>query len=333
MSPTKWGIISAGVISYDFANSLTTLDPSEHVAAAIAARSLDKAGEFAKLFNIGKTYGNYKDLMNDPDIDIVYVGAIHPVHLEICKMALEAGKPVLCEKPLAMNLRESKEIINLAKEKNVFLMEALWSRMHPTQLKLKEILDQGEIGEVMHCHSVFGMDSKLPRLHEKKLGGGALMDVGIYTIYFSQLAFNGERPQKIQASGHLNEDGVDANVSVIMTYSGGKTATFTINCKVAMDCQALVYGTKGSATLAHPFWCGEKLTTSKDGEMVFPLKAAKLPNKCTNATGLRYEAQHVRDCLLQGLKESPLVTHAESLLVMEIMDDIRKQIGVVYEQD
>ena len=333
MAPTKWGIVSAGVISFEFANALTTFDINEHQTAAVAARSIEKAQEFAKKFDIPKAYGKYEDLAKDPNIDVVYIGSINPAHLELCKMMLEAGKPVLCEKPLAINVREVKEIIDLAKKKNVFLMEAYWSRFLPSYVKLKEELNKGSIGEVHNCHSFFGLDIDKPRMNEKALGGGTLIDLGIYCINFFQLVFDGEKPEKILATGNLNEDGVDTTVSAILTYSGGRTATFTSHCKVNMPNVAIVFGRKGNLKVPDPFWCSEKVVTPADGLLNMPFAKGRYPSVLHNAEGLLYEAQHVRECLQKGLKESPQQTHATSLMVMEIMDDIRKQIGVVYPQD
>ena len=335
-SPTRWGIISAGKISSDFVNALKVSEfKEEHQVVAVAARNINSAKAFADKFGISRTYGSYDQLAADPEIDAVYLGAIHPVHLTITKMLINSGKSVLCEKPMGMNLRETQEMVDLAREKGVFLMEAMWSWFNPAHKKLREELASGKIGEVFQAHATFGVQiSEVERLAVKDLGGGATLDIGIYVIAFSQLVFGGQEPTKIIASGHLNQDGVDESMGAVLTYPSGKTATITVHTRVEMPCEAEVFGTKGRAKLSSPFWCSRQLSFNDGKEKIsFDYNESEIPFNFWNSSYLSLEAQHVRECLQKGLKESPVVTFNDTLLFAKIMENIRKQIGVKYVQD
>ncbi|KAE8593866.1 hypothetical protein XENTR_v10019355 [Xenopus tropicalis] len=205
---TKWGICSAGKISNDFVVALSTLPAVDHQVVAIAARDLEKAKNFAQNHNIPKAYGSYEELAKDPDIDVIYVGAIHPVHRDVVLMCLQNGKNILCEKPLAMNAAQVQELIATARKFNVFLMEAFWSRFFPVYEEIRALLSQKAIGDVKFIRAEFGVEIyKVPRAVEKELGGGALLDIGCYCVQFVTMVFNGERPESVTAKGFLHETG------------------------------------------------------------------------------------------------------------------------------
>lgn len=331
---TRWGIAGAGLISKDFVNAISSLkNESGHKVVAVAARKLGDAQEFAKMFDVSTAHCGYESLAQDPNVDVVYIGVIHPFHNDLVKMMLNNGKHVLCEKPLGMNVKETKEMLELAQAKKLFLMEAVWSRCQPSYIKLKEELDKGALGRLYQANVTFGINVDVPRLQEKKLGGGTTLDLGIYCIQFIQHVFNGERPLKILAAGHLNEEEVDQSVAVTFIYKDGKTACFQTHVKTAMPCEASVYGEKGSMKLPYPFWSSNKLVTVDGNTQEFPLPEGKYPFNFPNSAGLGYEAQHVRECLQQGLTESPKVSHADTLLFAELMEKVRKEVGVVYPQD
>merc|ERR1711935_64959 len=334
MASTKWGIVSSGKICHDFVNAIQALENNaDHQIVAVAARKIASAKGFAAKFNIAKAYEGYEPLAHDPEVEVVYVGAINTTHLNIVKLLLNNGKHILCEKPLGMNVKETKEMLELAKEKNLFLMEAIWSRFQPSYLKLKEEIDKGLIGEVSHVQAEFGFNIEADRLNKKELGGGACLDIGIYCIQLAQFVFNGEKPNKVLACGHMNEDGVDEFGSGTFLYSAGRSATFQYTSRVDTNNEAHIYGTKGKMTLKFPFWCTTKLQL-QNGEVVeFSLPKAKYDYNFLNSGGLGIEAQHVRECLLKGLKESPALPHIETLTIAELMESIRKQIGVAYPQD
>lgn len=329
---TRWGIASAGKISHDFAVGLATLPAEEHVLVGVAARDLSRAQDFAKLHNGQKAYGNYQDLANDRDIEVVYIGSLNPQHLEIAKLMLSNGKHVLCEKPLTLNLKQTTELINFAKEKGLFLMEAIWSRCFPTYQWIREEIESGNLGDIKQVVVPFGFQlTGIERVSKKDLGGGTILDLGVYNIQLASLAFNGEKPIAIQASGQVNEDGVDTSVSATLSYKNGRTATIVTQSHVALSNEAIIAGTKGILRVPQ-FWCPTEII-GPSGRRSFTLPEPLVKPFFIHSTGLRFEAAEVRRCIKAGLQESPLVSHRDSLLFAEIEDELRRQVGVVYAED
>lgn len=330
---TRWGIASAGKISHDFVSALGTLPESEHVLVAVAATDLARAQTFSKAHNIGKAYGSYLKLAQDGDIDIVYIGAIHPMHYEIAKLMLNNGKHVLCEKPLTMNHKQASELVNLAKSKKLFLMEAIWSRCFPAYEVLQKEILSGSIGEVYQVLVSFGFNLEgVERLSTRKLGGGTILDLGVYGVQFACLIYNHEVPESVKASGCLNEEGVDISTSATFQYKGNRTATLLFHSKVDMPNEAFIMGTKGTIKIPN-FWCPSKLELSNGKVVDVPLPKTDRKFNFTNSIGLRYEAEEARKCILKGLIESPKVSHSHSLLIAQLEDEMRKQVGVVYDED
>nr|XP_020448027.1 trans-1,2-dihydrobenzene-1,2-diol dehydrogenase [Monopterus albus] len=330
---TRWGICSTGKISHDFTMALKTLHAEEHQVVAVAARKLEDAQEFAKKHSIARAYGSYEELARDPDIDVVYVGVIHPYHLSTCLLFTNAKKNILCEKPLAMNIKEVQKILASAKTNDVFLMEAVWTRFFPASVEIRRLLAQGEVGEVKMVKSEFAWPMMhIPRAVQKELGGGALLDVGIYCLQFTCMVYNGEKPESIQATGVCLETGVDETVVVTLKFSKNRIAVCTCSLGMKLPNDALIVGTKGTIRVRQHMWCPTSLEVNGK-ETQYPLPEPYLPLNFLNSTGLRYEAEEVRQCLLKGLKESAVMSHADSLLLAELEDEIRRQVGVVYSQD
>lgn len=327
---TKWGIITAGKISHDFVCCLRSLPSEEHQVIAIAARNVERAEEFAKYHNIPKAYGTYEELAKDKEIEVVYVGTINPYHLPVGKMLLEAGKHVLMEKPMGMNLQQTKELIAIAKKQNRFLMEAVWSRFLPAYNKLMEELKNDVVGDVYYVTSCFGVPlDNIDRVSKKNLGGGTILDLGIYTVNAISMVYEGLKPKKIVAVGQLNSDGVDENMAASLLYENGKLANISTSSKCNYYCEIVISGTKGTIRVLHPMWCPTTIITPT-GKYDFPLPETVAPCNFTNSSGLRYEAEEVRRCLKEGLLESPKMTHADSELFAEIMDEIKAQLNVNY---
>ncbi|KAM9826712.1 trans-1,2-dihydrobenzene-1,2-diol dehydrogenase-like isoform 1-T1 [Syngnathus typhle] len=330
---TRWGLCGAGKISHDFSVALRTLPPQDHQIIAVASRSLERAQDFAKRHGILEAYGSYEELANGPNIDVVYVGVLHTEHWRAGLLFLNAGKNVLCEKPFAMNSGQVKDLVNAARTNKVFLMEAVWSRCFPTYVEVGRRLREGALGEVKLVKAYFGSPQlDIPRSVERELGGGALLDIGVYCLQFILMVFDGERPESVHATGVLLDSGVDESVVVVMNFSRKRMATCTFSIAVCLPNDAVISGTKGSIQLCRPMHCPTRLVVN-DKVSEYPLPEPDLPLNFTNSTGLRYEAEEVRRCLLQGLKESPRMPLADSILLTEIMDEIRKQVGVVFSQD
>lgn len=328
---TKWGIVSAGKICSDFVTALSTLPPEEHKVVAVAARDLDRAKEFAETHNIPKAYGSYEELAKDPEVEIVYIGSINTEHNKLGKLFLNYSKHILCEKPLCMNKKEAQELINLAEKKNLFLLEAIWSRFNPIYRKVIDEIHSGTIGEVLQVQVNFGVKLEhKDRVTKKDLGGSVLLDIGVYCIQFATLILG--KPEKIQATGHLNEQGVDDSIAAIFSYKDGKVAIISAHSRCSFVNEAKVIGTKGTIVVESPFWCP---TSMKAADQAISIQLPDLNKKFyhVNSVLLKYEAEEVRRCLKEGLLESSGLTWQESLNIAEIQDEIRKQIGEVFDQD
>nr|CAB3220834.1 trans-1,2-dihydrobenzene-1,2-diol dehydrogenase-like [Phallusia mammillata] len=336
----RWGICSAGKISFDFVVALQSLPASEHQVEAVAAQRLESAQSFAKDHNIPRAYGSYEELSKDADIDIVYIGVINSLHYEAAKMMLEAGKHVLCEKPLCLNVGETKSLLDIAKSKKLFLMEAIWSRAFPVYKKVKETIDSGIIGEVRHVRASFTAylgDKMAERCSKKEIAGGAILDIGIYPIQFAQLVF-GEKPISQMSSGYLIETGVDGETHITLGYSGNRRAILNASYFINGPSEGIVCGTKGYIRVLPPLWCPEKMVLHVDGkeeqEFYYKLPPSKRNDqKYANASGMQYEATEVRNCLMKGLTESPLITAQMTLELAEIMQTARQQMGYTLPQD
>ena len=332
----RWGICGAGLISNDFVVSTKALPAGEHKVVAVGARSLEHAKKFAATHSIPRAYGSYEEVAADDEVDVVYVATINTTHLAVCIMILGKGKPVLCEKPLTMNVRDTETLLKTAQDKGLFLMEALWSRYFPAMVELRRMIREGVIGEVKYANATLSFRRKSnplrgPRLVDPKLGGGGILDVGVYALNFASMVFGGETPESIHAWGQLTEEGTDELAAITMIYKGGRIAQLTCGTAYDLPCEAIVCGTKGDVKVPKRFGCPTRLETPS-GVKDYPLPETTLPLNYANSTGLRYEAEEVRRCLAEGKKESEVMPHKESLLIAKMMEEAMKQIGVVYYQ-
>lgn len=327
-----WGIISAGKISHDFVTALATLPAEEHKVVAVAAQDLSRAKTFSKFHNIEKAYSTYLELAQDKDIEVVYIGNLNTQHFDVAKLMLNHSKHVLCEKPLTMNIKQTMELLNLAKEKKLFLMEAIWSRCFPIYDIVKNEIQSNGIGEVYQVLVSFGF--RLPhveRLNRKCLGGGTILDLGIYGIQLACLIFNNEVPSSVHAAGCLNKEGVDQSISATFIYEGNRTATIVTHALVDLPNEAYIIGTKGTIKLSN-FWCPTTVQLP-NRKIHVPLPETKHTTNFINSAGLRYEAAEVRDCIRKGLLESSKVPHAASVRIAQLEDELRKQLGVTFPED
>lgn len=336
---TRWGIIGAGLISNDFVLALKTLPQSEHRVTAVADRELESAKSFAARHSVPRYYGSFAELTSDDEVDIVYIGTIHPTHRDIALQVLDAGKPVLCEKPMTMSASDTKQLVLKAREKNLFLMEATWMRFFPACAALREKITKGDIGEAKFVRVNFSFrrppEREKGRLIDPRLGGGSVLDVGVYTISLATMVF-GERPKRIHACGTLLDTGVDDLAVITLEYSRGRIAQLSCSISYNFSCDAVICGTKDDLSLPHPFWCPTRLETPKgvyDFQGVsldFPLPEIGERTNYPNGVGLRYEAEEVRQCLMRGEVECKYMSLEESVIVAEVTDEVLKQIGVAY---
>ncbi|XP_039760888.1 trans-1,2-dihydrobenzene-1,2-diol dehydrogenase-like [Pararge aegeria] len=330
----RWGIVSCGKISHDFVNAINTYpDKGDMVIAAAAARDKSRAEEFAKIHKIPKVFSSYAEMAKSKDIDVAYIGALNPDHYSLSKLFLESGKHVLCEKPLCLNYKQSQSLIKIAKNGNLFLMEAVWSRFSPSYIALEKEIQAGKLGQPQFLEVNFGVPiESVERLYKKELGGGAILDLGIYTLQLAQYIFKDE-PIKVTAVSELNNEGVDLVDTVVLEYSGGRRAVFNLNTRIKLWNKATVVGPLGRATLEEPFHYPITLTHVDGKAENFPLHKSNLKYNFENSAGLVFEALEAARCIREGLIESPRMSHQDSLVIAKLMDTVRKQIGVHYDVD
>lgn len=319
----KWGILGTGGIASAFARDLEFAKNTEKLA--VGSRTKESAEKFAEEHGIARAYGSYEELVQDPDVDAIYIATPHPFHKENAMACLRAGKAVLCEKPFTINSGELEEVIQFAREQKLFLMEAMWTKFLPPILKVREWIDSGEIGEVLMVKADFGFRAPWEperRLLNPALGGGALLDVGIYPVTFATMIF-GTNPENILSTAHIGETGVDEQFSILMSYPSGKTATLNGAFRIDLTNEAHIYGTEGSIRIPS-FHSAKSACLYKNGEEAETFKDDR------QSAGYAFEIEEVGRCLNQGLLESPVVPLDESLKIMKLMDEIRGQWGLKY---
>ena len=323
MSEFKWGIIGTGGIAHAFAKDLALLDG--HTVYAIGSRNLNTAQNFATEFNAAKAYGSYEELVHDDSIDAVYIATPHPSHIENVLLALNAQKPVLCEKPFAVNAKEAKQMVDVAVANNVAIMEAMWARFLPHYAKIREIIASGILGQITTIHADHGQrlaDQNIPRLVEPSLAGGALLDLGIYPISFAHMILG--IPTSITANAVLTEKGVDAQTSIILNYPQGAQAILNTSMIVQTPCTAVVAGLNGYLEVDRTFYNPTSMrVTLYDGTVT------EYSNTYTGH-GLREQAAEFARVVKSGEKESPILRTTDTVAIMEIMDTVRAQIGLKY---
>ncbi len=320
----KWGIVGCGGIAGKFAADLALTQHGKLVA--VGSRSQEKAEQFAAAHGAARAYGDYDQLVTDSEVDVVYVATPHPYHLENAMAAIDAGKHVLCEKPIALNAQQTQQMITAAEAKGVFLMEAMWTRFFPAITQVRKWIASGKIGGVLAVEADFGIHFKVGpehRIFNPRLGGGALLDLGIYPISFASMIY-GSQPERIVSTVHFAETGVDDQAVIAFEYAGGATAALSTSSRVAMRNEARIFGSKG-AIIVHPlFLHADRLTLHLDG------KDAKTVDYPYDGNGMHFEAEHVHQCLKKGTLQSDIMPLTESLAIMQTMDAIRQQWNLKY---
>jgi len=323
-SKIRWGILGCGSIAGTFAAALSFIKDAELVA--VGSRSTEKAKEFGDKFNIRRRHGSYQKLADDEDVDIIYVATPHNLHCENTIMCLEAGKAVLCEKAFAANAAQARAMIDCARTKKLFLMEAMWTRFLPIMCKVRQLLAEDAIGDMRMLAADFGFrcpdGSEKTRLLNPDLAGGALLDVGIYPLSLSSMLFGS--PRKIHSDAHLGKTGVDEQAAVILGFDKGRLAIMYAAVRTESPHEATIMGTKGMIRLHRSWWSGNKLTlvrTGKDDQFI------ELPS---HSSGYVYEIEAAHQALHKGLLETDVMPLDESLAIMQTMDAIRKQWGFKY---
>lgn len=327
MSKTcNWGIIGPGRIAHKFAQDLTGLKNAR--LHAVASRSLERAQAFAGEYGASHVFGSYEEILECSDLDIVYIATPHTGHCAYTIKCLEAGIPVLCEKPFAMNLAEAEKMIETARRRRVFLMEAIWTRFMPKIRQAADWISEGAIGEVISVKADFGFPAPMNpegRLFNPDLGGGALLDIGIYPAFLN-LLFLGY-PSKITAVAHFSDTGVDDEVAATLEYPAGQMGHIHATIRNRTKTEAFIHGTKGVIHF-HPHWFRPgNLSLIPEGDRPQDVYFE------TAGNGYQFEAEECMHCLDAGKPESDLLPLSFSLDLMRLLDAIRKEIGLVYPAD
>ena len=320
---TRWGILATGHIAATFVEDLRLLPDAEVVA--VGSRSLATAHTFAGRHGIPRAYGSWQELAADADIDVVYVATPHAAHYDAAMTCLSAGRAVLCEKPITLDRAGGKELVDTARCRSVFLMEAMWMRCNPVVLRILELIGDDAIGEVTAVQADFGVAGPFPpehRMRARTLGGGALLDLGVYPISLAHLLLG--VPDQVRAWAKLGPEGVDENTGIIFGYDSGAVAALTCGIVGATPVAATITGSTGRIELSPPFYRPSQVTLHRAAA-----EPEIVPADLTGS-GYQHEAAEVQRCLRAGLAESPLVPHAATLDVMGLLDTVREQIGVSY---
>ena len=332
--PVRWGILATGKIATAFVRDLSLLDACE--VAAVGARRQESADAFAAEHGIGTAYGDYRALVEDPDVDVVYVATPHALHREHVELAFDAGKPVLCEKALTLTAADAEHLVARAREQRLFFMEAMWMRCNPVVRRMQQLVASGELGEVQQVRADLGFVVDKPptdRLLDPALGGGVLLDMGIYPLTFASL-FLGE-PSSISATATLSEAGADLNIVVGLGYDDGAVAAVTSTMTAWSPRNASVATNRGRIDVPDGFHHPRSFTwTPLDGDP--DVSGPPQPQEVTEeviGTGLAHEALEVVRCLRSGETESPLVPLDDTVALMRQMDRIRSLVGVRYAAD
>jgi predicted dehydrogenase len=315
-----WGILGPGVIAAKFAADLRQLDEARFVA--VGSRSAERAAAFAQSYGFERACGSYVELVEDPDVDVVYVATPHPFHREHTLLCLRHNKAVLCEKPMAVNEAQVQEMVACARERGVFLMEAMWTRALPVMRQVKQWLDEARIGDVRMLTADFGFRTGWNpegRLLNPNLAGGALLDVGVYTVALASMVF-GLPPVEIQAAAHIGETGVDEQTAMILRYGDGGLALLSCAVRTNTPQGARIDGTEGSIDIP-AFWRATSATLRVRGQG---------PKQASGSVGYHFEAAEAMACLRGGNVESDLMPLDESVAIARTMEHVREKIGLVY---
>ncbi|HVW97155.1 MAG TPA: Gfo/Idh/MocA family oxidoreductase [Mucilaginibacter sp.] len=329
MKTVKWGILGAGRIARKFASDLKLVGDAEPIA--VGSRTQQSADAFADEFGIKYRHAGYEELARNPEVDVIYIATPHSFHHEHTILCLQHGKAVLCEKPFAMDARQTTEMISLARQKNVFLMEALWTNFHPHFKKTQQMIADGMLGDIRSVLINFGFKPASPvpaRLFDPALGGGTLLDIGIYNVFMATSILG--IPESIEASMKPASTGVDEQCAILFKYGNGAMAQLFSSFCTNLATEADIAGTNGRIRLTSRFYepsaTIEYYPGYSDSRQIIPVEKEK-------GFGYQYEARHVNNCLKRGLTESGVRPLSDTLKLMELLDRIRKKAGIRYTTD
>ncbi|MBM3145777.1 MAG: Gfo/Idh/MocA family oxidoreductase [Chloroflexi bacterium] len=326
MKRYRWAILATGEVAK---NMVQALHSSEHAeVVAVASRTQKRADAFGSEWNIPKCYGDYQAVAEDSEVDVVYIATPHNLHYENMQMCLQAGKHVLCEKAFTLNARQAEACINLARQKGLFLMEAMWMRFFPAMAQVRNWLQQGLLGEIRLVQADFCF--QLPydpqhRLYNLELGGGALLDLGIYPLSLTVMVLG--FPHSMLSHAHISQTGADELDTILLNYDQGASASLSCSMRLYKPREAFIVGTHGYTKVHNIFFRPDRLTLHLHGQE--PLTS----DHPIAGNGYIYEVEEVHSCLRAKITESPLMPLDETLGLMRLMDSLRADWGLVYPDE
>lgn len=319
----RFGVIGTGGIAAAFTRDLVLLPDAQMVA--VGSRAQSSADAFADEHGIGRRHASYAQLATDPEVDVVYVSTPHPDHHASARLAIDAGKAVLVEKPFAMDAAQALDLVTAARAGGTFVMEAMWARFNPHMVRVREIVASGVLGAVTTViadHAQWFPDDPSHRVLAPELGGGALLDLGIYPVSFASMLLGA--PTRVTARSAPAFTGVDAQTSILLEHENGAHAVLTTNLRAQGANRAAIIGTDGRIEIDSVWYAPTTFTqTMRSGEVV-------RYDEPHEGHGLRHEAAEVVRCLRAGLLESPVLPGDETVAIMRTMDEVRSQIGLTY---
>jgi predicted dehydrogenase len=323
--PIRWGIIGTGTIAKKFATALNALGEAKLVA--VGSRSQATAEQFGDQFGVAHRHGSYEALVNDPEVDAVYVATPHSAHKDNALAALSARKAVLVEKPFTINSAEAQAVIDFARAQNLLVMEAMWTRFLPLYVRLREMIADGSLGEVRLVTADFGFKAGPTtnrRLLDPALGGGALLDIGVYPVSLASMVFGS--PSAITGATTLGPTGVDEQSAIILQHPRGEMAVLSCTIQANTSMEIAFHGTKASLRIHAPAWKSTAMTLTRDG-------AEELLKFPFESNGFQFEAVEFMHCLRAGKTESAIMPLDETLAIMHTMDVLRAQWGLQYPME
>lgn len=322
----KWGILGPGHIARSFARGLHEAEGAR--LAAVGSRELGRARAFATEFGISNVYGSYEELAADPEVDAIYVATPHSLHEAHATLCLQAGKHVLCEKPLAVNASQARRMARVAAAESRVLMEAFWTRFLPAIISVREQIAAGVIGETRHIQADFGFRAKFDprsRLFAPELAGGALLDIGIYPLNLAFLLCG--PPTEIHATTHLGSTGVDEESAILLRHRNGESSQLYCSLRADTPREAVITGTEGRLNIEFPWWQATRFTvhTREDQSENFEFE--------NRGGGYSDEAEAFMEMIRSGTFESKIMPLSESIAILQTMDEIREIWGLSYPAD
>ncbi len=324
MNKINWGIIGTGVIANNFAKALNIV--KEANIYGVASRSIDKATAFANKYKIDHVFADYTAMIADPMVDVIYIAVPNTEHFMYTKACILGGKHVLCEKPVSVNASETRGLMELAKENKVFLMEAMWTKFLPATTCVKEWIDSERIGAIQFMDINFGFSGERDynsRLFNPELGGGALLDVGIYLIHYATFLMN-SLPDQIQSTKYIGISGVDEMNSISFTYKEGALAVLNSAISTRIGTKAIIIGSKGKIVV-DDFYRAQKALIYDEEDILIETFYEPFEEN-----GYEYEAMEVNRCIMEGVLENPRNPLSKTIEIMEIMDHIRDEWNLKY---